>query len=859
MPFTFKHNTTQNLIRIVAIVTVLSLVALPAYVFWFLYPSFVEYITEETEHETVSIANHIALELIPPKAEINKIFFPDERIKQYQKDFNIKKMRVFLPDGLLVYSTNPKEIGTRNKADYFQSVVAKGQVFSKVVKKNMPTYSGGLAATDIVETYVPIIREEKFIGAFEIYYDFKERKAGLDRLIAYSYTAVFAIICAILAVLFVLLQHARRIEKERSRMEEANKELGLEIQERRKLEAIITESKNDWEYTFNAIADAVTIHGADYSIIRANKAAEVMFKISPEVRSPKCYELLHNVACPVAGCLGAEAMRTSKPCQREIYEDRLNKFFEISAYPKFDNFGRIQGFVHIIRDITEFKNAQTKLIKAYMTTKEITDYAPFGIYVVASDGQIEYVNNAMLDISGTTEESFKSMNIFNLPSYSGTSLVENIQAGLNGESFKLENLKFTSYFGRKTTIRNFTGIPIDEGGNKKLLVIVEDITERSKLTAQLFQSQKMEVLGRLAGGVAHDFNNILTGISGYADLERNKLIGISRDTKYLDNIRELTDKAAKLTKNLLSFSRKKEIEMSVIDLLVVVTGFEKMIERIIGSDIKMKIHMPDSPINIMGDAGQIEQVLMNLATNARDAMPGGGLISITVDKVKLAESSSLKKNMANQNCVLITFSDSGTGIDKESAAQIFEPFFTTKEEGKGTGLGLSIVYGIVKQHNGVIDVYSEPGQGTTFKIYLPLTENSTKKETAGRVMLPVNGNGKTVLLADDDPHVRNVLRCALETASFNVIEAEDGDEAVHLFVRRQEEITIFLSDVMMPKKNGFEAHTEIKKINPKIKTMFISGYSPDLVKHKMIAEDNCRVLMKPVSPIDLLKHIGEML
>lgn len=386
-------------------------------------------------------------------------------------------------------------------------------------------------------------------------------------------------------------------------------------------------------------------------------------------------------------------------------------------------------------------------------------------------------------------------------------------------------------------------------------------TEESvrELEEQFRQSQKMESIGTLTGGIAHDFNNILTAISGFGNLLKEKIQVDDTGRTYLEHVLSASERAAGLVQSLLAFSRKQATNPKPVDLNAIVRKTEKLLERLIGEDVELKTIIADCDLTVMADGGQIEQVLMNLATNARDAMPQGGLLTIETGTiiigVKYLERHFLVKP---GTYALISVSDTGTGMDEGTKARLFEPFFTTKESGKGTGLGLSMVYGTVKQHNGHINVYSEPGRGTTFRIYLPLIK--AEKTIDEREAVPeLKGGLETVLVAEDEEDVREFVKEALAGYGYQVIAASDGEEAVRLYMENRDKIQVVLFDVIMPKKNGREAYEEIKKATPKVKAVFMSGYPAATVSRQNILDKGMVFISKPMTCNELLTKVREAL
>ncbi len=389
--------------------------------------------------------------------------------------------------------------------------------------------------------------------------------------------------------------------------------------------------------------------------------------------------------------------------------------------------------------------------------------------------------------------------------------------------------------------------------------LVADITERKKLEEQLRHSQKMEAVGQLAGGIAHDFNNILTTITGYGSFLKMKLEKGDPLMPYVEQVINSAERAANLTRQILAFSRKQVIDPKPVNLNETIKKVEKLLLRLIREDIELKTIFADMDLTIMADSAQIEQVLMNLCTNARDAMPEGGLLTIESGLVELDEEY-LKTHACGRpgKYALISVADTGSGMDEKTRERIFEPFFTTKEPGKGTGLGLSIVYGIIKQHNGHINVYSELCKGTTFKIYLPLIRSKVA-ETQPITLSSLEGGTETILVAEDDKEVRKLSKDVLECFGYKVIETGDGEDTINRFKENEDKIQLLILDVIMPKKNGREVYEEIRKIRPDIKVLFMSGYTADIINSKGILEKGANFISKPVSSHEFLRKVREVL
>ncbi|MCX8109676.1 MAG: PAS domain-containing protein, partial [Syntrophorhabdaceae bacterium] len=502
--------------------------------------------------------------------------------------------------------------------------------------------------------------------------------------------------------------------------------------------------------------------------------------------------------------------------------------------------------IHV--DITERKIAEKALIESKKRLDEesdklrtISENAPFGIVLIDRDGRFEYVNPKFMDMFGYDRFDVPDGRTWFKKAYPDQEYRRNvIKTWLTDlESFKQKrkagerpNYTFTVTCrdGSKKTV-NFIPVVLANGGH---LLTCEDITERLNLESQLRQAQKTEAIGTLAGGIAHDFNNILTALMGYAALIKIRLKSADPLMTYVDQILTASQKAADLIKNLLMFSRKQPLNLTYIDVNKTIKSTEKLLKRLLTEDIELNTKLTDENTIIIADQSHIDQILFNLATNARDAMPNGGRLTIETEIINLNNTNIEQYGFGEPGrYVLIRVTDTGMGIDKNILDKIFDPFFTTKEIGKGTGLGLATVYGIVKQHNGYINVESTLNIGTTFYIYLPAISSELDHITTEHVSIP-SGN-ETILVAEDNEDVRNFLKEALIKYGYKVIEAQDGDDAINKFATHRD-IDLVILDTVMPKKNGLEAFKEINKLDPDIKVIFMSGYSKDIVIEKGVGD-----------------------
>jgi PAS domain S-box-containing protein len=512
------------------------------------------------------------------------------------------------------------------------------------------------------------------------------------------------------------------------------------------------------------------------------------------------------------------------------------------------------------------RRAEESLLESERKLQAITDAASDAIVLIDDEEKIVYWNPAasiMLgyqpgevageDIHVIVPQRYRERHIRAFRQF-----VETGQGALLGKTYEVSALRKD---GAEIPVElSISGIRLK--GRWHSAGIIRDISERKKLEQQLVQSQKMEAVGQLAGGIAHDFNNILSAIVGYGDLLRIKM---NPDDPLRMNVKHLLDaanQAAHLTKSLLAFSRQQILQTRPTDLAVVIRQVERLLRRVIGENIELRTIFKQDAATINADSSQLEQVFMNLAINARDAMPRGGIFVIELGTIDLDDAFIRAHGYGEPGrYALVSVADTGVGMDEATRKKIFEPFFTTKEVGKGTGLGLSIVYGIIKQHHGYINVYSEPGEGTTFKIYLPLIEREAENPTltAGISEEKFPSGTETVLVAEDDEALRKLSHTVLKEAGYTVIEAGDGADAVHQFMMHRDVIKLVILDMIMPKKNGREAYQEMKKIQPAIKALFVSGYTADKELSDDLIVKDLEFLMKPLSPVYLLKKVRAIL
>ena len=469
------------------------------------------------------------------------------------------------------------------------------------------------------------------------------------------------------------------------------------------------------------------------------------------------------------------------------------------------------------------------------------------------------VNRAALELYGYTAQEFEQMSVLEIhPSEQRETAFDYLKE-LKAESEEHEFWLHRAREGRTFEVETISH-ELKYAGKRVRLVVAQDISERRQLEGQLRQAQKMEAVGRLAGGVAHDFNNLLMVIKGHTELLLNALGPAEPISRKVEQIDKAADRATALTRQLLAFSRMQVLQPQIISLNSVVEEMGKLLPRLIGEDIELMVRTEDELGTVRADASQMEQVLMNLAVNARDAMPNGGKLIIETRNVQLDHSYTATHPLMKPGpYVQLVVTDSGIGMDAETQAHIFEPFFTTKEKGKGTGLGLAMVYGIVKQSGGFIWVYSELGKGTSFKIYLPRLDQKEDEVGFSTNTGEVPMGSETVLLTEDEQDVREIAREFLESGGYRVIEAKDGVEAIELANRYRGEIQLLVTDMVMPGMTGQELAVQLQSEHPGLCVVFMSGYSEHAATEMANADPSVRLMTKPFSRAAILRTVGEIL
>jgi len=557
-----------------------------------------------------------------------------------------------------------------------------------------------------------------------------------------------------------------------------------------------------------------------------------------------------------------EIIHQRQPVKAEELMGTKGRIFERDYAPIFEDTDE-QGHLWHYRDITTRKQAEATIRHSEERYRILFDHnpQPMWVYDLETLAFLE-VNAAAVRHYGYSREEFLTMTITVICLTADPVDLDDELSPINTDHQAIASGCHQKKDGTQIDVELITHrLMRDEGYERPAqLVLVYDVTARRILEEQLRQAQKMETIGQLAGGIAHDFNNLLTGITGYSELALRRLQPGDPVHRDLEQIKKAGDRATTLTRQLLAFSRKQILQPQLLDLNIVVAETEKLLRHLIGEHIQIRAVLEPTRVCLQADAGQLEQVIMNLVLNARDAMPHGGQLMIETANVYLNEAyASQHRTVKAGHYVMLAISDTGTGMDKQTQKHIFEPFFTTKEVGKGTGLGLATVYGIVKQSGGNIWVYSEVGVGTVFKVYLPRVDADTPKETQTPRREAICQGTETILLAEDEELVQELARTVLVTCGYQVLAATDGNQAFLVSERYPAPIHLLLTDVIMPALNGGGLAKSLASVRPTMKVLYMSGYMDNAIVHQGVLAEGANFIQKPFTAAQLADKVRAVL
>jgi two-component system cell cycle sensor histidine kinase/response regulator CckA len=527
-----------------------------------------------------------------------------------------------------------------------------------------------------------------------------------------------------------------------------------------------------------------------------------------------------------------------------------------------DEKGQPEKLVLVNRDITQRKETEEALRRSERDFRSVVEYAPYGIFRASIDGRLLQVNPAlekMLGYESTDQIINKRLATDIFRNREDYARLSDLLA--REQEIKDVEVEWKRSAGTPITVRcSGRRFDVENGSPAYFQVFAEDVTEKRTLEGQLRMAQKMEAIGRLSGGIAHDFNNLLGVIIGYAGLLKKGLGESDARCEYALEVEKAGQRAASLTKQLLAFSRQQVLTPEVLDLNALVSDLQRMLPRLLGEDIEISTQLAPDIQKVKADRTQIEQVVLNLAINARDAMPSGGRLKISTDNVDLDEAYTWDHPGSRAGSfVCLTVADTGTGMDPGTLAHIFEPFFTTKEPGKGTGLGLATVYGIVKQSDGYIWVESSPGNGAVFQVYLPRHLNATEEKKEKTVPKEQVQGSESILLVEDADALRKLAQRFLEAGGFRVVSARNGEEALELAAKHRDDFDLLLTDVIMPGINGRTLAERLLVRNPGMKVLYMSGYTDTFIAGRGVLDPEIQLLHKPFTEEALLKKVREVL
>lgn len=654
----------------------------------------------------------------------------------------------------------------------------------------------------------------------------------------------------------------------RKRMENelrmARDELEIRVQERT---AELAESKQMLEKVTMGITDGIMLIDTDFNILWTNQYATGMFaQSSQNVIGQYCYAVSQGLDAPCyrsgIDCPIYKVNQTGQPASviyKRVDHNKKERSFEVVAYPVCNQDDTIVQYVYVRRDITERLKLHESLKESNERYYSLFNDALDMIHIIDDDGKIIDANPAEIALLGYTREKFigKHLSDITHPDYKDTAQ-SYFQKVLNGENIDIYETALLTKTG-DTIHAEVNAVPKKIGG-QGIRAVLRNITERKKLERQLLQAQKMEAIGTLAGGVAHDFNNMLGVILGHTELMLTEMNSDDSNYENLEEVLKAAQRSADLTRQLLAFARKQTIEPMVLNLNDTVDGMLKMLKRLIGEDIEL-IWRPETNIwPVKMDPAQLDQILANLCVNARDSIADVGRVTIETENIMLdhvycAGHFGFKPG----RYVMLAVSDNGCGMNKQIVDKIFEPFFTTKASGKGSGLGLSTVYGIVKQNGGFINVYSEPGQGASFKIFIRVHEGDVTEKIGMTAVDSPLGEGETILLVEDEQGLLTMGQRLLEKLTYDVLTATNPDEAMTLAQKNSNKIHLLITDVVMPIMSGKDLAERIKAFNPNIKVLFMSGYTANVIAHHGVLDQGVHFIAKPFSIRSLAAKVRNVL
>ncbi|HBZ56783.1 MAG TPA: hypothetical protein DEO88_15380, partial [Syntrophobacteraceae bacterium] len=637
--------------------------------------------------------------------------------------------------------------------------------------------------------------------------------------------------------------------------------IGMDVTEGKQTEATLHDIGAEYGAIIESFDGLIYICSQDHEIEYMNR--RYMEHIGVNAIGRKCFQALHGLDGICPWCVSHRVFQGETVRWEALSPSDQRWYYAVNS-PIRRTDGSLSEMAMVL-DITERKLAEVALRQSEEEYRVLVDNLPAVVFKGYADWSVDFYNDKIEELTGYPKKEFDSRRLTGLDLILEED-VEKRKAGVSravhGSGQCEMEYRIRHKDGRIIWIYARDKIILDAAGKiDHIRSVLFDITARKNLEDQLLQSQKMEVVGQLAGGVAHDFNNLLTAIMGYCDLLRKRVGDNQVLLNDLDQVYRAGERAASLTRQLLAFSRKQVMQPKVLDLNLVIVDMEKMLRRLIGEDIDLVTVLDPALGRVLADPGQIEQVIMNLAVNGRDAMPKGGRLTIGTANVDL-DSAAIQTylDLKAGPYVMLAVSDNGSGMDAETASRIFEPFFTTKGEGRGTGLGLSTTYGIVRQSGGHIRVRSEPGSGATFEVFLPRISGGIESATTIKGAKHVLEEGtETVLLVDDEEMIRKLTAEVLRGCGYTVMAAGHGEEAIRMCSDCDHPVDLLITDLVMPGMNGLELAERLNLLIPSLKVLYMSGYATRSIDQGKILKVGRNFLQKPFSPAVLAQTVRRIL
>ncbi len=637
--------------------------------------------------------------------------------------------------------------------------------------------------------------------------------------------------------------------------------LGIDLTERNQFEANLHESERFLTTIFNSIQDGISVLDPELHVVRVNQAMKNWYAHMLPLEGKKCYEVYHGRSKACNKCPSIRALRTGKLEMNEvpyIGQEEETGVMELFAFPMIDDSGIPQGVVEYVRNVTDRKRAETALRESEERFRAFVEKSPLGISLIADNGEYKYINPQFTNIFGYTIEDIPTGNAWFNTSFPDKEYRQKVirrwiddKNQINIGQARPRVFSVTCKDGAQKKI-HFRPVTME---NHDQFVIYEDITEKSILEQQLVQAQKFEAIGTLAGGIAHNFNNILMGIQGRSSLMSLELEPSHPNLEHIKSIEKCVQSATGLTKQLLGFARGGKYEVKPININDLVLNSATMFSRT-RKEINVHTKIHQSKLLVDADRGQIEQVFLNLYINAWQAMPGGGELYLETSAVALDDNDCKPFDAKPGRYAKVSVTDTGIGMNENTRHRIFDPFFTTKEKSRGTGLGLASAYGIIKNHGGIITVNSKMNHGTTFDIFLQISEKEIHPEIAtDRAM--VKGSG-TILLVDDEDMIINVSQALLEKLGYQVIAVKSGEEAVEVVLRMGSGIDLVILDMIMPGMDGGTTFDRIREIHPRMPVLLSSGYAVDGQSSEILRRGCNGFIQKPFNIAKLSQKIRKI-